>query len=118
MCVAAFHIGLLERVGELSGLLASDTTIYSHGYSATELQRIMSKRALPDFIDTAKLCDMLNRILELAESGLRQRGMNEEIFLAPLYDRAKNLSNPSLVMVDDLENGKNIEEYIRLYSKL
>ena len=118
MCVAAFHIGLLERVSELSGLLSGDTSIYSHGYSAAELQRILSKRALPDFIDKARLSDMLVRILELAESGLRQRGMGEEVFLAPLYERARTLKNPSAVMVEGLEQGKNIEDYIKLYSKL
>ena len=118
MCIAAFHIGLLERVSELGGLLLNDTTIYSHGYSAAELQRIMSKKTLPDFIDKEKLKEMLIRILELAESGLRQRGMNEEIFLLPLYERAKNLSNPSAVMVHGLENGENIEDYIQKYAKL
>ena len=118
MCVAAFHIGLLERVSELSGLLSGDTSIYSHGYSAAELQRILSKRALPDFIDKARLSDMLVRILELAESGLRQRGMGEEVFLAPLYERVRTLKNPSAVMVEGLEQGKNIEDYIKLYSKL
>ena len=118
MCVAAFHIGLLERVSELSGLLSGDTSVYSHGYSAAELQRILSKRILPDFIDKARLSDMLVRILELAESGLRQRGMGEEEFLAPLYERARTLKNPSAIMVEGLEQGKNIEDYIRIYSKL
>ena len=118
MCVAAFHIGLLERIGELDGLLSSDGVIYSHGYSAAELQRIMSKRTLPDFVDREKLSDILNRILELAESGLRQRGMGEEVFLSPLYARAKNLSNPALEMINGIENGKSIEDYIREYAKL
>lgn len=117
MCVAAFHVGLLERVGELSVLLDSDSSIYSHGYSAAELQRILSRKELPDFIDRKNLASMLIRILELAESGLKQRGMNEEKFLAALYKRAETLSNPACDMINGLKNGKAIEYYIKKYSE-
>ncbi len=118
MCAAAFHIGLLERVNELDGLLNSDKVIYSHGYTATELQRLFSKRELPDFIDRRELKTLLWRVLELSESGLKQRGMGEEIFLAPLYERAASLTNPARVMTEGLENGRPMAYYIKEYARL
>lgn len=118
MCAAAFHIGLLERVNELQGLLNSDAAIYSHGYSASELQRMFSKLEVPNFVDKQKLIQTLIRILELSESGLKQRGMNEEIFLQPLYERAYSLTNPAKKIVDGLNNGIEIEYFIKEYSKL
>lgn len=118
MSVAAFHIGLLERVQELQGLLNSDNVLYSHGYSASELQRMFAKRSLPDFADKEKLVQVLLRILDLSASGLKQRGMNEEVFLAPLYDRARILSNPAKDMLKGMNNGIPIEHYIREYSRL
>lgn len=116
MSVAAFHIGLLERVEKLRELLDADNVIYSHGYSAAELQRMLSKKTLPDFINEEKLTETLLRILDLSASGLKQRGMNEEIFLEPLYERAKKLSNPAREMLSGIENGLSLEHYIRKYS--
>lgn len=118
MSVAAFHIGLLERVQELQGLLDADNVIYSHGYSASELQRMLSKNTLPDFVDEDSLVKVLFRILELSESGLKERGMNEEIFLQPLFERAKNLTNPAKCMLDGLNKGISLEHYINEYSLL
>ncbi|MGM9937967.1 MAG: glutamylcysteine synthetase [Candidatus Ornithomonoglobus sp.] len=116
MTVAAFHIGLLERVQELQGLLNSDNVIYSHGYSASELQRLFSRKTLPDFVDKEKLVQVLLRILDLSASGLKQRGMNEEVFLEPLYERARTLSNPAKKMLDGIAQGKTLEYYIKEYS--
>lgn len=117
MCAAAFHIGLLERLDELQGLLNSDDAIYSHGYSASELQRMFSQLYMPAFVDKNKLIQTLIRILELSESGLKQRGMNEEIFLKPLFERAYTLTSPAKKIVEGLNNGLSLEYFIKEYSK-
>lgn len=116
MSVAAFHVGLLERVEELRELLYSDNVIYSHGYSASELQRLFAKRELPDFADGKRLKAILHQILDIASDGLKQRGKDEEIFLNPLYERAAELSNPAKSMLCGMENGRAAGDYIRLYS--
>ncbi len=118
MTVAAFHIGLLEQLGELQNLLSGDNVIYSHGYSASELQRMLSKKELPDFIDRESLKTELLEILDISKSGLRHRNMDEEIFLAPLYERARELSNPAKAMSDGLNRGISPEHYIKEYSLL
>jgi gamma-glutamylcysteine synthetase len=116
MSVAAFHIGLLERLPELQELLNSDKVIYSHGYTASELQRLFSLKELPSFVDKEMLSDTLLRILNLSEDGLKQRGMNEEVFLEPLFERARTLSNPAKKMLNGMENGVPLEYYIKEYS--
>ncbi len=42
MTVAAFHTGLKEKLSELKELVEKDTVIYSHGFSALELQDMVS----------------------------------------------------------------------------
>lgn len=118
MTVAAFHIGLMENVPELKQLINNDTVIYSHGYSATELQRLLSYRELPSFADKQKISQRLVQILNLAEEGLERRGHGEEFFLKPLYERAEDLTNPAKKMLDGLDRGETIEHFIAEYAKV
>lgn len=118
MTIAAFHIGLIENVSKLKNLLENDSVIYSHGYSPTELQRIFSCRDIPSFADKKLLSQTLVSILDLASDGLKSRGHGEEIFLNPLYERAKLLTSPARKMVDGLDKGETIEQYINEYAQL
>lgn len=116
MCVAAFHMGLMARLEELKELLSSDNVIYHHGYTATELQRMLSKKTLPLFVNREALSDKLCEIIELAAAGLNERGKDEAVFLTPLYKRAENLLSPAGIIDKGLKNGRTIEYYIREYS--
>ena len=118
MTVAAFHAGINERISELKELLENDKVIYSHGYSPTELQQMFSKRKYPDFAKKSDLSKQLVHILELAEDGLKFRGYGEEIFLAPLFERAERLTNPAREMVTGIENGVNMRDFIEKYAAL
>ena len=118
MTVAAFHIGLLENVQQLKKLLENDTVIYSHGYSASELQRLFSRRNIPSFTDKRKLSRRLTEILDLAADGLKKRGHGEEVFIESLYERASQLTNPARKMLDGLDKGETIEHYIQEYAQI
>lgn len=118
MCVAAFHIGLMERVPKLKKLLDNDHIIYHHGYNADELQKMFSMCEIPDFINKPELSDQLKHILDIAADGLRERNSGEEIFLSPLYERAKDLSNPARVMVEGIEKGLSLEYFIDKYAQI
>lgn len=118
MTVAAFHTGLADRLGELKELLEYDRVIYSHGYSPAELQDMLSKRELPNFIDQAMLKRQLKAVLDIAAKGLRERNKNEEHYLEPLYRRAEGLTNPAKDMLKGIENGASIAEYIKKYSEI
>lgn len=80
LTVAAFHTGLKEKLPELKELLEQDTVIYTHGFSAAELQKLFSKRDLPAFPDEKAIEKQLLRILDLAADGLRKRGRGGGIF--------------------------------------
>ena len=113
---AVFHAGLAEEVPALAELLASDTSLYGHGYGAAELRAIMSRREWPSFVDRGALAAQLNRILDLAEEGLHRRGFGEEPLLEPLRRRADALSNPALEQLNRLERGETIEQIAADYA--
>lgn len=55
-------------------------------------------------------------VLDLAKKGLSERGMGEEKYLNPLYDRAKTLISPGRKYVEDKERGRSVAELVREYS--
>ena len=118
MTVASFHTGLANKLSELRELIRSDKTIYNHGYTAAELQDMLSKYEIPGFINKKNLSAQLIRILDIARDGLRSRGKNEEHFLDPLYLRAEASTNPAKVMVEGLSSGRSMEDYIESYAQL
>ncbi|MBR6242973.1 MAG: glutamylcysteine synthetase, partial [Ruminococcus sp.] len=118
LTVAAFHTGLKEKLYELKEIVENDKVIYSHGFNATELQKLLSKQKLPEYIDESAVERQLIRILNLSSEGLAQRGLGEEKLLAPLYERVRRHTNPAKAMLDGLKNGIPIESYIRQYAAI
>ena len=118
LSVAAFHVGLMKKTGELTELLEADRSIYHHGYSAGELRKILNKRIWPEFIDKARLRRLCRDVVELAEKGLKERRYKEEYYLKGLKARAESLSSPALDMVKAMEAGEKEEDWIRKYAAL
>lgn len=116
MTVAAFHVGLMARVAELDELMRRDHVLYHHGYSATELRRIMNQRDWPGFVDRDGLRELCLAVVDLASDGLASMGNGEERYLAPLYKRAETLTSPARAMVEALEGGTPMREMIERYS--
>ena len=114
-CVAVFHLGLLEKLHELDELLEKDQVLYHHGYTASELRHLFVRSQYPPYISHDGLYRFVGEILDLAKTGLTARGMGEEKFLDPLYDRWRRKSNPATDMLRMLEEGRNIEDVIMLY---
>ncbi len=118
LSVAAFHLGLMERVEELSQLLDSDTVLYHNGYTASELRKIFVKDDIPEFIDEDKLSQLLKKIVDIAKSALEERGLNEERFLDSLYDRIDQRTNPAKTMISLIADGRSMNSIIEKYSEL
>lgn len=116
MTVSAFHTGLVGKLGELKELLENDKVIYAHGYSALELQNMLSKTKLPELIDKKSLKGQLINILDIAKQGLEDRGKNEEHYLDALYERAEMLTNPAKQMLEGIKRGKSLSEFVTEYS--
>lgn len=115
--MAAFHVGLMDRLEELSALLENDRVIYHHGYNSCELRKILIKRDLPEFIDKDKLYSLAKQIVDLAYDGLVSRSQGEERLLEPLYQRILLQTNPANNMIDLKNSGVKLEEIIKEYGQ-
>ncbi len=118
MTTAAYHLGLLENVEELSQLLESDTVLYHNGYTASELRRFFVKDTLPQFVNEDKLWELAKKTVDISKRALEKRGLGEERFLSPLYERVEQRRSPAKKMLDMLSQGKEMNEIIKLYGKL
>ena len=118
MSVAAFHLGLKDKLDELDELISNDDVIYHKGYTASELRKLLIQDELPSFVDRDGLCKLSKDIVDLASVGLEERGIGEEIFLKPLYGRIRNHVNPGKNIITLLNNNTNIEDVIEEYGKL
>lgn len=118
MTVAAFHLGLKNRLYQLQQLLEQDHVIYNKGYNAAELRKLFNQRQLPSFVDQDALYELAKQITDLASEGLAMRKLGEEQFLAPLYSRINARTNPAQNMVQALEAGTEIETLIDQYGAL
>ena len=112
MTVAAFHTGLSGKLGELGEIVRYDKNLYGNGFTPTELQDMLSKRELPDFINRKALSNQLIRILDTAADGLKLRNKGEERFLQPLYERAQRLESPAAAMLRKSESGVGMADLI------
>ena len=99
-------------------IVSKDNVLYHRGYTAGELRKLLIQDKLPEFINLDCLCDLSREIVDLACDGLEQRGIGEEIFLNPLYDRIKRRSNPGKDVIKSVNNGIEIEKIIEDYGKL
>lgn len=117
LCVAAFHVGLMDRLEELAKLLDNDRILYHHGYTSGELRKILVKRNLPEFIDKDKLYSLAKQVVDLAYDGLVSRRQGEEKLLEPLYQRINQQTNPAKAMLDLKNSGIKLVEIIKEYAK-
>lgn len=118
MSVAAFHLGLKNKLDELEELINNDDIIYHKGYTASELRKLLIQKEIPSFVAKKDICKLSKDVVDLASHGLKQRGIGEEIFLKPLYKRIKKHTNPGKELLDSISSGVKIEKLIREYGKI
>ena len=118
MTVSAFHLGLKRRLKELDLLLQEDHVIYHHGFSEAKLRKMFVRQELPDFVNREALYGLAEQIVDLAKKGLMERGYGEEIYLAPLYERIRQQTNPARKMLCHLKNNGDIEDVIVEYGRI
>ena len=105
------------KVPQVIEIMREDHSIYHHGFSCGELRRIMNRRSWPEFVDRKGLRRLLLQILDLAEQNLRSRGLGEEKYLLPLYDRADTLTSPGRVVADALDRGETMRTMTLQYAR-
>ena len=82
------------------------------------LRRLFSYKELPAFVNRDDLRELLIRIVQLSEEGLKERGLGEESLLAPVYDRADRLSSAGKDKLRHLSEGKTLTDIITSYAQI
>lgn len=118
LTVAAFHVGLMNRLHRLDELLSQDHTLYHRGYTPSELRKLFVKRKCPGFVNQSECSLLVRKILDLCSDGLKERGYGEDILLQPLYERLSAGMNPAQKMLDMRRRGIDLEEIILEYGKM
>lgn len=114
MSVPAFNIGIRDN-REAANRILEESGLFERGYSTDELRRMSVMRDVPDFMQGRRVSETLQKLIGAAYDGLTARGKGEEKFLEPLYERAARVLSPGRELVEGLEKGKTIREYIDLY---
>ncbi len=118
MTVAAFHIGAKRRFRELDELFQADRVLYHNGYTAAELRKMFLYAKLPEFVDEDSLYELAKKTLDIISDGVKERGLGEEVFLAPLYERVEKRTNPAKTMLTLRNNGVDIQDIIKEYAEI
>ncbi|MBO7719397.1 MAG: hypothetical protein J6S29_04500 [Methanosphaera sp.] len=113
MSVAAFHRGLKDKLYELNQLI-TESDLYGE-YSPTQLRKLLIQYEIPEYLDKAQLYSFAKEIVDLAADGMKERGLDEEKYLKPLYERIRKQTNPSKNIIDSLNSNKTIEDLIKEY---
>ena len=112
MTVAAFHLGLMAQTEGLTALL-KNSFIYQTNEKPAQLRHKMNRADFLSYVDEDELKTLLNDVLQLCKDGLKKRGYSEEIYLSPLFERARTLTSPSGRLLQN-EIKKVILEYAKL----
>ncbi len=111
MTVFAFHLGIVENVAKVEKILSK------YHYSDLRNARYEAlTKALKAKIGDEPITDLAQKLVEAAREGLKKRGMGEEKFLIPLFERIKAKESPADKMIKIYKKG-GIEAVIR-YNRL
>jgi gamma-glutamylcysteine synthetase len=69
-------------------------------------------------VEKDEVFNLAKSVLDLAKSGLMERGCGEEKFLEPLYNRIERQMCPAVNMIRELQNHIDIEDVILEYAAL
>ena len=113
MTVAAFHLGLMNQTKKLTNLM-KNSFLYQANEKPAQLRQKMNRADFLSFVNADELKALLSEVLQLCAEGLKERGYSEEIYLSPLYDRARTLTSPSACLLRQNDVNKAVREYAKL----
>ena len=114
----AFSLGIvhnLDRAEEVIKSFLKKTGIKSK--NSTLRDKVIYNKEIKG-IGFSELSMMLLEIVDVAADGLRKRGLMEQKFLAPLYERADILTCPAKKTAIRLSGGESLESVIYDYGKI
>lgn len=117
MCVAAFHLGIINKLDEVLDFIKGSPFIYAYQNDIKTARKSFSDLRIEESKDK-QIASFAKTILDFAQAGLNARGLNESQFLKPLYNRIELRQNPAKIALKLIENDgrllKIVEEYGRI----
>ncbi|MGC9455584.1 MAG: glutamate-cysteine ligase family protein [Phycisphaerae bacterium] len=90
LVIPALSLGLVSALDE------AEEELSAHDWSKLQAAReVACREALAGIVEGHPLADFASRMLEIAELGLKRRGLDEQQYLAPLWDRVKRRECPA-----------------------
>jgi glutamate--cysteine ligase len=90
ICIAALTLGLVSAASEANEEISS-----ADWDRLREMREAACRHGLHGRVGSDRVADLAGVMLELAHLGLRRRGLGEERFLSPLYERLEHKTNPA-----------------------
>ncbi len=94
MVTSALTLGVLENLEEAETLVKEISFV-----SPKQLRMEAIQYALDAQLEGKSIVPYLRQLLQIAEKGLKKRGLGEENFLAPLFERLNRLEVPADVAI-------------------
>ncbi len=116
-CPTALNIGLCNnatKAWQLTWKFLATHRLNTLGNR--ELRRLAINGTLIEMLPKDALTEFLTELIDTAKFGLRQRGLQEERYLQPLYNRAAQLTNPALLQLDKLAQGVSVIDIAKEYA--
>ena len=96
LVTAALNLGLIENLTEAEAFINQyDWTVWKH--LRTEAIRYGFQAKLPN---GESIMPLIKEILNIAKRGLENRGLDEVLFLNPLFERLEKQQSPADVAID------------------
>ncbi|URZ88114.1 glutamate-cysteine ligase family protein [Floricoccus penangensis] len=105
----AFHLGIFENLQAVKDLLEDNFFFKIYGEDIVTLRRKFSRLDL-SWIEKNEIRAFSKMILDLAQEGLKSRGLAEEQYLESLYRRIDTSTNPAEYGVKLFKRGYTLTE--------
>jgi gamma-glutamylcysteine synthetase len=110
LAVPALVLGLVENLEQVEALVAA--------FSWPEWKRLRSDALQHTFrasIGGQNILPLVRELLHIAESGLQKRGLKEEVFLKPFFERVEREKPPADEAIDTFETA-GLDAFLRSFS--
>jgi glutamate--cysteine ligase len=110
----ALYTGLLYNSTSIDNCLSLIKNININNLQ--EFKIISNKEGFKTNFLGKNILIFLQEILEIAQFGLIKRGLNEEIYLSPLFNLIKTKKTQSDILIQEYTNTQNIQQLIKNHS--
>jgi len=103
MSTPAFILGLVENIEKAKEIVDA---------KPWEYWRELREKTIAKSMEVEEVIPIVKQLVEIAEEGLKKRGLGEEKYLKPLHERVEKEESPAMKNIKDF-NEKGIEDYIK-----